>query len=76
MIERLGAGHSLTRRLHHLIVAKRIVVVQIFVARRHRVYPLAHHRHHFVANLPALALVTDCTGHLRGQAQFAVRLAQ
>ena len=67
---------SLTRCLHHLIVAKRIVVVQIFVARRHRVHPLAHHRHHFVANLRALALVTERTRHLRGQAQFAVHLAQ
>ena len=77
--QRRGAGQrrvSLTRRLHHLIVAKRIVVVQIFVPRRHRVHPLAHHRHHFVVNLPALALVTERTRHLRGQAQFAVHLAQ
>ncbi len=77
--QRRGAGQrlvSLTRRLHHLIVAKRIVVVQIFVARRHRVHPLAHHRHHFVVNLPALALVTERTRHPVGQAQFAVHLAQ
>ena len=43
--QRRGAGQrlvSLTRRLHHLIVAKRIVVVQIFVARRHRVHPDQH----------------------------------
>ena len=67
---------SFTRCLHHLIVAQCIVVVQIFVARRHRVHPLAHHRHHFVTNLRALASVTDCTGHPLGQAQFAVHLAQ
>ena len=65
-----------TRRLQHPIVAQRIVVVQIFVARRHRVHPLAHHRHHFVANLRALAPVTERARHLRSQARFAVHLAQ
>ena len=43
------------------------MVVRIFVSQRDRVDPLAHHRHHLVANLPALAWFTEPTRDPRGQ---------
>ena len=58
------------RRLHHLMVAKRIVIVQVFGAQpRHS---LVQHRQHRVTNLPA----AERPRHLHGQAQPAVRLPE
>ena len=73
--QRRGTGErrvSLTRRLHHLVVAKHIVVVQIFVSQGQPRHALAHHRRHFVTNLRPLAPVTKRPRHLRGQTQPAV----
>ena len=65
---------AITRRLHHRVIAKRVVVVQILVSQRHRVHALTHHRHHLVTNLPALAPITEGTGNPCGQTQPPIHL--
>ncbi len=62
--------------LNDRVLTKGVVVVQIFVSQRDRVDPLAHHRHHLVANLPALAWLTEPTCDPPGQPEPAVHLAQ
>ena len=49
---------------------------RIFVSQRDRVDPLAHHRHHLVANLPALAWFTEPTCDPLGQPEPVAHLAQ
>ena len=49
--------------LHHQVVAKGVVVVQILVPQRHREHALAHHRCHLVTDLATLAKVTEPTHH-------------
>ena len=65
-----------TRGLDHQIVSKGVVVVRVFVSQRQSMHPLAQHRQHPVANLPALASVAEAERHLGGQPQPAVYLAQ
>ena len=62
--------------LNDRVLTKGVMVVQIFVSQRDRVDPLAHHRHHLVANLPALAWLTEPTRDPLGQPEPAVHLAQ
>ena len=62
--------------LNDQVLTKGVVVVRIFVSQRDRVDPLAHHRHHLVANLPALAGFTEPTRDPLGQPEPAVHFAQ
>ena len=66
---------ALTRGLNHQVVAKGIVIVQVFVPQRDRVHALTHHRLHVVTNLSALALVTERARDRRRQPHPPVDLA-
>lgn len=67
---------ALARDLHHFVVAKRVVVVEVFVSQRQRVHPLANYRENLMADLSALAPVTYRSGHTLGQPQPAIHIPQ
>ncbi len=64
------------RRLQHQVVAQIFMVVDVFVAQRHRVHPLAQQRQKLVRDLARLALVVEPARQARQQAEPAVRQSQ
>ncbi len=76
---RRGAGEAPvtpTRRLQHQIVAQILMVVDVFVAQRHRVHPLTQQRQKLVPDLAGLARINEPTRKPRQQAEPAVRRRQ
>ena len=64
------------RRLHHRVVSKLAVVVEVLVSQRHPMHSLAQHRRDPVAHLAALARIGERARDRRGQSEPAVDLAQ
>ena len=61
------------RRLPRQVVAQTFMVVNVFVAQRNSVHPLAQQRQKFVRGLASLARVVESTRQARQQVEPAVR---
>lgn len=62
------------RGLHHLSVAKGIVVIQVFISQRQGMHALTHHCYHLATRLRALVPVAEATRIAGGQCETAVHL--